>query len=176
MNKDNLKTILYFFIGFYLFFTIPAGSAEIFSQLFDNNSSSMYQTGCIIGFVLFFSLIYHISTEEDKKLSEKQAEYTANLHKAIHFVDLINKLDYSNLHFIKEIHITELSYIEFVFINNNQVQLRIDEINDNLIYKNGINNLDNYLSSNYSLSQIESDKDKILEQFKLKDAIKYYHS
>lgn len=176
MNKDNLKTILYFFIGLYLFFAIPAGSAEMLSQLFDNNSSSMYQTGYIVGFVLFFSLIYYISTEEDKKFSKKQVEYTTNLHKAIHFVDLINKLDYSNLHFIKEIHITELSYIEFIFMNNNRIQLGIDEINDNLTYKNGINNLDNYLSSNYSLSQIESDKDKILEQFKLKNAIKYYHS
>lgn len=176
MNKDNLKTILYFFIGLYLFLAIPIGSAEILSQLFDNNSSSMYQTGYIVGLVMFFSLIYYIATEKDKKLSEKQAEYTANLHKAIHFVDLINKYDYSNLHFIKKIHITELSYIKFIFINNNQVQLRIDEINDNIIYKNGINNLDNYLNSNYSLSQIKSDKDKILEQLKLKDAIKYYHS
>lgn len=171
----KFKNAIYYFVWFFLFFAIPIGSSETLLQLFDSNDSSIGQLGLILGFIIFFYLIYCIETKKDKIIKEKDYEFLNKLHNAIDFMNLINKIDYSRLSFIKDIQLAEMYQIKFIFKNNNSTQLYIEEINNALI-NDGIVKLDNYLNKNYILSNNEKNSETFIESFKLHDAIKYYHS
>lgn len=168
---DKIYKFLYKIVELWYWISIILGNAFLLDKLFKALHIEQYNGIKLIILIIIYGSLLYIYQKYKSKDKENNLSFIAV------FINTINKVNYLSLNFINNIKLNELALIEFSFKNDNQVTIKLEDINS-YINKEDIFNLDNYLNSKCKLkklSQYTNYNEKLVEtnseQMKIKSLI-----